>query len=194
MSETKVNSAGQKVTTYYAPEEKTNYYGDAKGDSRKPGESRVEQNRRLRDEDRAKVSSRSDSRENLAKEKTRKVKAEETIRRGAERVKDRQDTVEFAEIAVAKPAQKKSAAKDQSLPPAYRGMPAIMGAGGNFNGMPAWLQQPAAPAAASGGKRAKKNPAPKMMQMGTRLPDWYFSAPPGNQSRKKKGWGLPDWY
>jgi hypothetical protein len=76
-------------------------------------------------------------------------------------------------------------------------MPAIMGAGGNFNQMPAWLQQPGAPAAKGRGK--KKGSAPAAMRMGTGLPDWYFAQPPsvqrGQRGAAKNVVGrLPDWF
>ena len=57
----------QKVTTYYEKKSRSNYEGTAKGDDRREGEGRVEQNRRKREEAKTRASSRPDSYESLAK-------------------------------------------------------------------------------------------------------------------------------
>lgn len=178
----------QKVTTYYEKKSRSNYEGTAKGDDRREGESRVEQNRRKREEAKTRASSRPDSYESLAKEKKRKTGAEETIKSEAERVRSRQVIEELRESS-AKKKQVKAQPREPSLyqnigsgvkhyVDARRGPPVWMGIG---SGTPAFLR----------------------IQGPSRLPDWAMGAPnPALPASRKKGRcsppdrnnGLPEWF
>ena len=163
MSETKVNSAGQKVTTYYKENEREE-------EIKAQNAERVQQNKNKRGDQEGATPKIKRVIGEIQGMVNRKAPAKEVAEGGPER---------------------RPKTKDRSVPPQLRGMPAIMG---NVGGMPSWLQQPAPPAAQGGRRRGKKAPAPKMMQMGTGLPDWYFAQPPGTTPRKKGGSRLPDWY
>lgn len=176
----------QKVTTYYEKKPRSYYEGTAKGDDRREGESRVEQNKRKREEARTRASSRPDSYESLAKEKKRKTGAEETIRSEAERVRSRQVIEELRESS-AKKKQARAIPREPSLHQnigsgvkqyvdARRGPPTWMGVG---SGTPAFLR----------------------MQGPSRLPDWVMGAPStalpikrGKRSPPARNNGLPEWF
>ena len=163
MSETKVNSAGQKVTTYYKENEREE-------EVKARNAERIQQNKNKRGDQEGAVP---------------KIK----------RVVDEVAGVINRHPAKQEPTSaepsKKAGVKDRSVPPRLRGMPAIMGSGG---GMPSWLEQPSTQGSGYGKRHKGQSPAPRVMQMGTGLPSWYFAQPPGNQSRKKGGSGLPDWF
>ena len=113
MTEETTYEGTQKVTTNYERKPKTTYEGTARGDDRREGESRVEQNRRKRDEAKSLGSSitasRPDSRESLKKEKKRKYEVEENITSEADKVRSRQVIEDLRESsAKKKQAQKQS--------------------------------------------------------------------------------------
>ena len=87
MSETSFDERGNRITTNYEKKPRTEYEGTARGDSRKKGESRVEQNRRLREESRTIASSRPDSHASIEKETKRKKEAHAKIDENIEKVK-----------------------------------------------------------------------------------------------------------
>ena len=196
MTEETTYEGTQKVTTNYERQPKTTYEGTARGDDRREGESRVEQNRRKRDEARSLGSSltasRPDSRESLKKEKKRKYEAEENIASEADKVRSRQVIEDLRESS----AKKKQAQKQTPREPtifqnigsgvghyvdARRGPPVWMGVG---SGTPAFLR----------------------MSGPTRLPGWVMggsnisSLPTSRRSSKKRsqtasrGTGLPEWF
>ena len=184
MSETYHTGTGQKVTTHYAKEERTAYEGNAKGDSRKEGESRVEQNRRLREESRAVVSSRPDARENVEKETKRKKAAHEKIDTEVERVRGRQVVEELEETAV----KKKKAPKQQRSEPISNHIGnRIPAALGGMGGAPSWIN------------RGMGTPPALMMRSGS-PPPWLFGKAPaakatkGKRAPPTKNTGLPPWF
>jgi hypothetical protein len=169
MSEHVTNTgSGQRITTNYEPQERTNYEGTAKGDSRREGESRVEQNRRLRDESRNRVSSRPDSHENLKKEKKRKAEVEDKLIAGREKVRDRQVTEEFRESDRKKKEKAATAASNPkpSGPIDNIGRSVSRYVGQN-NGMPVWMNPPG------------KNGMPIWMTGGGggKMPAWVMGGP-----------------
>ena len=184
MSETHYTKSGQKITTYYTPTEKRDADGALTEDTRKPGESRVEQNRRLREESRAAVSSRPDSRENLEKEAKRKKAAHEKIDSDVERVRSRQVIEELEESAA---KRKKTSKKQQRREPISNQIgsriPAALGGGtpptwlrGGSGKMPAWMmggsgQLP--PWVMGVHTQAVKSTKKKPAAMGTGLPPWF---------------------
>lgn len=189
MSETTHTGSGQKITTYYARKEKRD--AALTGDTRKPGESRVEQNRRLRDESRAMVSDRPDSRENVEKESKRRKAAHQKIDEEAAIVRGRQYDEEMEEREVVRKSKKQQRQQPRETLPQHIGnrIPAAIG---GMRGVPIWLNQ--------GPART-----PPWMRAGPgNLPPWFLggSNPLVPRTQKSRGrarspqanGGLPPWF
>lgn len=106
----------QKIITHYEKKPRPEYGGTARGDDRKTGESRVEQNRRKREEAKMVSSERPDSRESIRKEKTRKEGAERDIRSKRDAVADAQSATEWNEkVSKKEAAQRKKEEKEERI-------------------------------------------------------------------------------
>jgi len=194
MSETSFDEKGNKVTTHYDKKPRTEYEGTARGDSRKKGESRVDQNRRLREEAREVSSTRPDSRQSIKKEKVRKEKVEDEIAGNARKVRYKQEMEEEAEEETPKPRKQKSQPSiNQRV--GSRIAPAL----GGMGGAPAWLNRGGGTPAFM---RMGNAPLPAAYGMGmNKPPGWLFGGMSGNTSPTKKGKrqqessnGLPSWF
>lgn len=186
MTKEEMEENGQKVTTYYVKEPK-----ESKRDDRREGESRVEQNRRKREEARVVISERPDSRESLTKESKRKEKSEATIKENVEKVKDKQFEEEYL-------TPKKVEASRKASPTKQAPEKRYVGNAGRYisqnMGAPVWMGMHSRP--------------PVFMNMGpSRLPPWVMggsspmASPVASSKRSKRrqtsstptSW-LPPWF
>ncbi len=185
----------QKVTTSYERKPRTTYEGTARGDDRREGESRVEQNKRKRDEARSLGSSitasRPDSRESLKNEKKRKYESEENITSEAEKVRSRQVIEDLRESSAKKKQSQKQAPREPNIfqnmgagvghyVDSRRGPPVWMGVGSGTpaflrmsgpSRLPGWVTGGSPPTAPAAHKTSKRRSQPA--SRGNGLPEWF---------------------
>ena len=203
----------QKITTHYEKKPRTEYEGTARGDDRKAGESRVEQNQRKRAESKSRVSSRPDSWDSQKKEKARKTSVNDDIERKRQKIEDKQFVDEFAaKTKKEEAAERKKEAKAERLerrteqldyedarfaraqrrkqPSGTNPFAALVG-----GQMPSWM-------GGGGGlppsMKWGNSPVPPALRMGGsgKPPAWMMGFPGAAQSGKRKssGNGLPPWF